>query len=251
MGIVDDQHRAAAVLVHDREPLVDLPDHGLALAAVGIVDPELARDAPEQPVRSGLAAQHHHHARFEELLLERIEQLARHARLAGADAAHEQDQALALAHGAVEPRDRIALRRQLDVELLGRIAPERILGELEMMQVLHARLASVSRGRRSSSCAARRRRRRRRGLRGPGRARRRRRLSSMGSASSTASSSITAATTSSRSLASATRSSKVSPPTTTSSGSSSTHPPSRPRTTRTPRRPRRRASARRARPAAA
>src|SRR4030095_5737978 len=75
---------------------------------------------------------------------EPLVELSRHARLARAGRAHEYEQPATQAHAAVEPRDRIPLRGQLDVEILVGVGAKRILGEPEVMQVLHAIPRSLS-----------------------------------------------------------------------------------------------------------
>ena len=136
VGIVDDQHRVASVLADDRELLVHLGEQRIALR-LRLFDPEQLREARENPAGVGATAQHHEHAGLEDLLLEALEQPPHQHRLAGAHLAREHQEPPVLAQAAVQPGQRIARPRGFEEVAQARLVSEGILGEPEVMEVLH------------------------------------------------------------------------------------------------------------------
>jgi hypothetical protein len=87
--LLTDGNQTTEDLGHEPRPLL-----------CGFIDPELARDPREEPVGAGFTLKDHHHARFELLLLEVVEQMSSDRALARTVLAEQESQALALANAA-------------------------------------------------------------------------------------------------------------------------------------------------------
>jgi hypothetical protein len=129
---IDDEHRVTTVLADDGQAFVDLTHQRLSLGG-RLLDTQLHRETPQQPVGIDSPAQHEHHAGLEDLLLELLVELAQDRALARADAAGDHHQTARLSHATVDPEQRIVLRRDIELIALDRVVTKGVVVESEVL----------------------------------------------------------------------------------------------------------------------